>query len=1102
MAEIDNNEGNIKSTKNSVSSNSDANTTKTFYKNTTNNGVELDIENLTFEGDAKITIEPSNNNSDTETLTENDNNDLNRKESNSNLESDNNAETLNDESIIQDENVPSNNDVETLSEYDNNQSKNDNITSNGENQSEDNPNESKVNEEKGKNTEDSKVGESREKPAEDSKVGEGKENNSNESKEGKNKENNLDEPKKDNNQDKKPDEKNEKPASKENENSGAEAPKPNYNKKESDGTKNKKADAKNKEASRPKGKNVLKDKAKNGAKKAGQAVKNKATNAAKDSDLGQSIEAAKEKAQKAKQAAQKAKKAAEQTAKVTKKTTQLIVKIIGAITSSLPVMLIIVGIILVAAILCAFTPGIGGDTSTDELDNYASVDQKTLAKIQALFAKYPNADGALAMATVVYPYYDDLWGNDVSMLVKLPSDEDENTTDEKDEESDDDEDVASEDAVAEDQYLALFQKYHYRKKLKTLLKKLESGGETAFYEYLKTEYFNSNGYDTMISYSTNKDALPDYMIEDLKKIKDEFLNYIGKQKNCYTSLLPGTTAGSSELMKSPVYVNVKKPGCSNASKCTDNYYDTPLTLEEYIKGVAYEEISDTTDINILKAFMVAAKSFTLSRRTTETDGNGNYVANMLWTTADQDFCNIELGCNASNIKANYGYETGGDSDFFHGTNRGPATDEQKALYEEAWEATKNVYVVTKEDATKIAATGYYEGSGCKIGTCMETESLLKDFQGIEYQSTLAHYYTSYAISTVSDSDVNVATVQLGGSETCVVSNNNNAALRAKVIEAAGQALNTIPYYEGGLATTAGIDGNDFGTDVTPDALGNTKKGLGALGFVYWAYWTGANDNLGNINTLENLESQTYEITADQLSEGDIGYSADGTVVGIYMNDGNWIMEDATQKGVVTKPDDRITIYRRANIFKSENYNYNIRTQKPTASEWGSWMQYASTDYIGECPWYARNRALEIITELQSNGTLTETEATTLKNRIIGTSGNGGDFYPGARADNGYKGSTNVQDVKAGSFLGLYSRSEFGHVAVIEYANLDDNNGAGKIIVTDGWASDDSCSSTNFGCINFAYHDFTYSEYITWVSHKDPLGKGEYRFKGYLYFLDQ
>lgn len=874
-----------------------------------------------------------------------------------------------------------------------------------------------------------------------------------------------------------------------------------------------------KDRMRNKGSN-LKDRMKNGAKNRAKNMANKAKEGAKESfknsDLGQGIDKAKNAIDKSKKVAKGAKKAGKAVAKAGKAAGKAAAKaaqgLLNLFISTLPWSAIVLGIVLVIALIivlvCAFVPGIGGDVNDeDNYSQYSKTDQKTLEKLEDIFTKYPNADGTLAMSVVLYPYFDNLHsGNVTSSLVEYTENSESEDDEEKQEELDEEDVEQEEDTTDDDPYLYPLRKRKVRNRLKKVLEELNGSKESDFKDYLKNEYFQKdggytwgyneevltgyNGYKNLLKAagSNNGDELYNLIIDDIYDNKNLFIDYVFKNAVCASTLVDAGNIETSDLLKSTIYVDLKKPGCSNLSQCSESYYSNYLTLEEYVKGVVYEEIGGNTDLNQITAQMVAAKTYTLSRRTgsiKQDAATGAYVIPMLWSTADQDFCHVELGCNADDIKSHYGYNTNGDSRLIHGANREPASESQRSLYNQAWEMSKDVYVV--DDSGAAAKVAYYVGCPSN-GKCMDQDKL-PNYTNVDYKSILSSFYSSYAIATV---EGNVSNIQTAGSLVCTNSDTNMSSKRAKIVSFALEQVDKIPYYEGGLASVSGYDGNGFNTDVEPDIDGRTKKGLGNIGFLNWVYWTNIEENFGNINSADNILSNSYEIEQKNLLMGDIGYSSDKSVFAIYVGENKWVFEDSVSGNVISRPDDRFTKFIRLNSFKSETYNYTMRTKKPTVSEWSgnNMLPIGSTDYLGECPWYARNRAYEIIRELYGNGSLTKEQYKRFYNRLDRTSGNGGDFYPGnSSADQGYPGSTNIDDVKAGAFMGMTSGSKYGHVAVIEYANPEED----KIIVTDGWARGNYCTYSNYSCISFNYQEYTYQQFKNNFSG---------RFKGFLYFLEE
>ena len=846
----------------------------------------------------------------------------------------------------------------------------------------------------------------------------------------------------------------------------------------------KRDDLKNKWNNRPKNPKEMMDKAKNG-------IKNGAKNRFNNSRAGQAINKGKNAVEKGKKAVQNAKKAGEKTVKTIKKIANAVKIIASAIAAIWPVLLVLIIAATLAFIIASAVPGKKGNVN-DNLSNYSKTDAKTLSKIRKLFEKYPAADGTLAMITVIYPYYNNLWSSDVSLKIsKDYSDEvDDKLIDEEDTDDKDSVEEEEDNTSSNDFYLELFRKYSYRNKLKKLLKELNKGDENAYYEYLKNEYFsNDKAYKSMIDNSSDKDGLKTAIIEDLKSKKELFIDYVFENATCSSTLVDAGSISTPDLIKTGVVIDLKKPGCSNMSQCSESYYDSYLSLEEYVKGVVYEEISGVTDLGIIEAQMVAVKSFALSRRKAmKDDSTGAYVISMLWSTADQDFCHVEKGCNDSNIQNHYGYNNNGNNKLFHGANRPAASDTQKALYNQAWEETKDIYMLDSNG--NVAKTAYYAGSSCKIGSCMRQDSM-EAMTGKNYSEILSSFYTLYSIATVSGNDATIKTVS---NTICSNNTTNLTSTRNKIVSFASSYANKIPFVDSSLAKSPGYEENNFG--ITNDSLGNEiKTGLGNIGFINWVYWSTINNNFENTNDFQNIVNNSYEITQENLLLGDIGYSSDKTVFAIYAGDNKWIYEDSITGNVVIEPSDKFTGFLRLNEFKEEVYNFTIRKTNPKDDWKGNNMLWVRDERnVGQCVWYVRNRAMEILKELCDNGSLPENKCKTYKNRVINQYGDGKDFYPNGTASKGFVGSLSIDDIKSGTFIGLDSTSspKHGHVGLIEYVSEDKQ----KIIYTDGYARG-NCSKTNLSCVRFTYKEFnSFDEFKKYFN-----GGSQYTYKGYLYFLE-
>ena len=97
-------------------------------------------------------------------------------------------------------------------------------------------------------------------------------------------------------------------------------------------------------------------------------------------------------------------------------------------------------------------------------------------------------------------------------------------------------------------------------------------------------------------------------------------------------------------------------------------WNTPLAgeelvpFEQYVLGVAYQEIGPSAPDEAIKAQMVAARSFSLARPISMGNANGKkleeengqWILQLSSCVADQVYCNPDLGCSAMNDGEQYG----------------------------------------------------------------------------------------------------------------------------------------------------------------------------------------------------------------------------------------------------------------------------------------------------------------------------------------------------------------------------------------------------------------------------------------------------------------
>lgn len=527
-------------------------------------------------------------------------------------------------------------------------------------------------------------------------------------------------------------------------NEGNNSPSNNNKDKPKSGLDKKRDDLKNKNNNKPK-------MPKNGAnppgnigKNLGNNLKNRAANSLNNSKAGKAANKAANTARKAKKAADGAKKAAT----AAKGVISFLSTPAGWITLAviLGLLLILILIIIVPTMFASGSPGVGGDVEDDEnYSKYSEVDQATIEKLKDINEKYPNGDPALAMAAVVYPYMEELQDGNVNSLRGRTNNEQQDEDDgEADDTTDDTEDLDDNqnDTTEDDPYLELFRKWRYRRKFKKLLKETENG-EESFTTYLRNTYFDDDkGYKELFDGCDDEEQLKDAIINNLLDIKADFEGYFFEVCVTSTSFESAGSVTVNEILYSPIYVDVKMPGCGDLSSCSESYYDTPITLEKYVKGVVYEELGSSDNLEQIKAQMVAAKSYAISRHLNNVGvmDDGSHVIQILWSTRDQDYCDYETGC--MDAQEDYGYNSPDDSLYKHYANRGPASADKIALYDQAWEETKDYYIIDSNNVTR----GSYMNT-CEKGKCM-AQSELETITDMDYQSILAYFYTDYSFATI------------------------------------------------------------------------------------------------------------------------------------------------------------------------------------------------------------------------------------------------------------------------------------------------------------------------------------------------------------------
>lgn len=174
--------------------------------------------------------------------------------------------------------------------------------------------------------------------------------------------------------------------------------------------------------------------------------------------------------------------------------------------------------------------------------------------------------------------------------------------------------------------------------------------------------------------------------------------------------------------------------------------------------------------------------------------------------------------------------------------------------------------------------------------------------------------------------------------------------------------------------------------------------------------------------------------------------------------------------------------------------FDIRTIAPVSSD-ASFveMESVNNNYSnrGQCVWYARGRAYEIVNSLKDSGKLNDNQASHIKELLARAYGNGGEIYDNAKSV--FNSSNDIKKPKAGSYIVWKKPGSYGHVAIVEEVNTTSNT----ITITGGYTSTGSCPS-NWDCIQFTSKTMSLDEfYNSYGQHYI----GGYVFSGYVYFLE-
>lgn len=164
-----------------------------------------------------------------------------------------------------------------------------------------------------------------------------------------------------------------------------------------------------------------------------------------------------------------------------------------------------------------------------------------------------------------------------------------------------------------------------------------------------------------------------------------------------------------------------------------------VPFEQYILGVAYQEIGPSAPDEAIKAQMVAARSFALARPTAmgnalgkklEQEADGKWILQMASCVADQVYCNPDLGCSAMNDGEQYGTVRSGLDHGKKFKDPMPADHKMRTL------ANETMGEVLVNDQGYVVSAGYVQTEQTKFTELAN--------QGLNYKQILLQVYNSGA----------------------------------------------------------------------------------------------------------------------------------------------------------------------------------------------------------------------------------------------------------------------------------------------------------------------------------------------------------------------
>lgn len=164
----------------------------------------------------------------------------------------------------------------------------------------------------------------------------------------------------------------------------------------------------------------------------------------------------------------------------------------------------------------------------------------------------------------------------------------------------------------------------------------------------------------------------------------------------------------------------------------------------------------------------------------------------------------------------------------------------------------------------------------------------------------------------------------------------------------------------------------------------------------------------------------------------------------------------------------------ADLLSNINYDYYATVAQSGGSS-------SCPTFFGQCPWFAKGRALEIVANSDMPDDVKEKALTSIRN----TGGNGGEWYSKMSSEL-FEKSTDIYAAKPGSMVSWSQGNKAGHVGIVEDVEYE-NGKAKRILLSESWNKTCQTGATSYSLKWWDVEQFRHYY-------------GSHNFIGYVYLL--